>query len=186
MSVECDRVGGINLAQGICDTEVPASVADSAIQAIRDGNNTYTRLDDLLPPSGNRSNWLATAASWPIRTPVLVTAEPPEPSTQHASRYSAPATSHPFEPFYGYHVNTLLSVKRNQYRISQLWELDLDTLRTPSRKLALVLNTPSAHLEGVHRTELEAVARLAIEHDLFVFSDEIYEYFLFDDNRHIA
>ncbi len=31
MSVECDRVGGINLAQGICDTELPQSVADQAI-----------------------------------------------------------------------------------------------------------------------------------------------------------
>jgi hypothetical protein len=23
MSIECDRVGGINLSQGVCDTEVP-------------------------------------------------------------------------------------------------------------------------------------------------------------------
>jgi len=27
MSVECDKVGGINLAQGVCDTDVPEIVA---------------------------------------------------------------------------------------------------------------------------------------------------------------
>ena len=30
MSVECDRIGGINLAQGICDTPVPAVVEAAA------------------------------------------------------------------------------------------------------------------------------------------------------------
>ena len=34
--------------------------------------------------------------------------------------------------------------------------------------------------------ELEAVAAFAQEHDLFVFTDEIYEYFLYDDARHIS
>ena len=43
MSVECHRIGGINLAQGICDTPVPAPVEQAAIQAIRDGQNIYTR-----------------------------------------------------------------------------------------------------------------------------------------------
>ena len=26
MSVECEKVGGVNLAQGVCDTEVPEVV----------------------------------------------------------------------------------------------------------------------------------------------------------------
>src|ERR1700756_243417 len=47
MSVESDRVGGINLAQGVCDTEVPPVVAEAAIAAIREGHNIYTRLDGI-------------------------------------------------------------------------------------------------------------------------------------------
>src|ERR1035438_4718770 len=47
MTLECDHVGGINLAQGICDTPVPAAVEEGAIQAIRDGQNIYTRLDGI-------------------------------------------------------------------------------------------------------------------------------------------
>jgi hypothetical protein len=46
MSVECDRVGGINLAQG----ELASVVGDGAIEAIeaiRAGSNIYTRLDGI-------------------------------------------------------------------------------------------------------------------------------------------
>ncbi len=28
MTQECDRIGGVNLAQGVCDTEVPEVVAE--------------------------------------------------------------------------------------------------------------------------------------------------------------
>ncbi|MGB7266272.1 MAG: aminotransferase class I/II-fold pyridoxal phosphate-dependent enzyme, partial [Terracidiphilus sp.] len=47
MTTECDRMGGINLAQGVCDTPVPAVVEAAAIQAIRDGQNIYTRCDGM-------------------------------------------------------------------------------------------------------------------------------------------
>jgi aminotransferase len=33
MSVACDAIGGINLAQGVCDTPVPAPVEAEAIAA---------------------------------------------------------------------------------------------------------------------------------------------------------
>ncbi len=49
MSVECDRIGGINLAQGICDTDLPQLVAAGAIDAIESGFNIYTRLDGIAP-----------------------------------------------------------------------------------------------------------------------------------------
>ena len=40
-------MGGVNLAQGVCDTEVPEVVAEGAIRAIRDGLNIYTRMDGI-------------------------------------------------------------------------------------------------------------------------------------------
>lgn len=49
MTVECDRVGGVNLAQGVCDTELPAPVREAAISAIEQGHNIYTRLDGIAP-----------------------------------------------------------------------------------------------------------------------------------------
>ena len=47
MTTECDRMGGINLAQGVCDTPVPAVVEAAAAQAMRDGQNIYTRCDGI-------------------------------------------------------------------------------------------------------------------------------------------
>src|SRR5438270_1919947 len=42
MTRECERVGGINLGQGICDLPTPPLVRDGAIQAIRDNRSTYS------------------------------------------------------------------------------------------------------------------------------------------------
>ncbi|OGP63100.1 MAG: hypothetical protein A2170_14410 [Deltaproteobacteria bacterium RBG_13_53_10] len=47
MTIECDKVGGINLAQGVCDVGVPQPVARGAQIAIDDGINCYTRYDGL-------------------------------------------------------------------------------------------------------------------------------------------
>src|SRR5947209_19473879 len=47
MSVECEKVRGVNLAQGICDTEVPLPVRRGAEAAIESGMNSYTRLDGI-------------------------------------------------------------------------------------------------------------------------------------------
>jgi len=47
MTLECARVGGINLAQGVCDTEVPLPVRAGAHEAIDAGINIYTRYDGL-------------------------------------------------------------------------------------------------------------------------------------------
>src|SRR3954462_11148947 len=47
MSVECEKVRGVNLAQGVCDTEVPQVVRDAAASAVDSGLNQYTRLDGI-------------------------------------------------------------------------------------------------------------------------------------------
>src|SRR5215472_222337 len=49
MSVACEKVQGINLAQGVCDTEVPEPVRTGAKQAMDQGINSYTRAEGLAP-----------------------------------------------------------------------------------------------------------------------------------------
>lgn len=195
MSVECDRMGGINLAQGICDTELPQSVADKAIEAIRNGQNIYTRLDGIEPlrqaiaAKLQRHNGISADPG----SEILVTS-----GATGAFYASCLALLDPgdevilFEPFYGYHVSTLLSLRVEPILVSLPapdWKLDLDTLRnaiTP-RTRAIVLNTPSNPSGKIFTAaELQSIADLAIEHDLFVITDEIYEYFLFDGNRHLS
>ena len=97
-----------------------------------------------------------------------------------------------FEPFYGYHWNTMLSLRVVPVAVPldpPNWHLDLDRLRkaiTP-RTRALIVNTPCNPSGKVFSfEELQAIADLAIEHDLVVFTDEIYEHFIFDGNRHVS
>lgn len=195
MTVECDRIGGVNLAQGVCDTEAPSPVISSAIDAIHQGHNIYTRLDGIAPLRQAISRKLAhyngiTADS---DSEVLVT------SGATGALYAAClALFDPgdevvlFEPFYGYHVNTLLSLRIQPVPVPlamHTWEIDFDFLRssiTP-RTRALIVNSPSNPCGKVFtRVELEQIAALAEEHDLFILTDEIYEYFLFDGTKHIS
>jgi aminotransferase len=96
------------------------------------------------------------------------------------------------EPFYGYHVSTLRAQRVLPVIVpleAPDWRLDLDRLRaaiTPHTR-AIILNLPSNPSGKVFtQAELEALAEFCIEHDLFVFTDEMYEYFLYDGARHIS
>src|ERR1051325_6265963 len=47
MSIECEKIGGINLAQGVCDTTIPIPIRQEAHRGIETGVNSYTRYDGL-------------------------------------------------------------------------------------------------------------------------------------------
>jgi aspartate aminotransferase len=54
---------------------------------------------------------------------------------------------------------------------------------TPRTKL-IIINSPNNPTGRVYsRSELEAIASVALRHDLFVISDEVYEKLVFDDRR---
>ena len=97
-----------------------------------------------------------------------------------------------FEPFYGYHVATLNSMRVKPVLVPLAepdWALDVDALRaavTP-RTRAILLNTP-ANPSGKVFTLPETRSRrpALLEHDLFLLTDEIYEYFVYDGARHIC
>jgi aminotransferase len=195
MTLECDRIGGINLAQGICDTPVPASVEEGAIKAIRDGQNIYTRLDGIgrLRAAIAQKQQRDYGLDYNPEGEILVSS-----GATGGLHAAAMALLNPgdevliFEPFYGYHVATLKS-QRVVPVIVPLAEpdfaLDLHALRaavTP-RTRALLLNTPANPSGKVFsRAETEAIASLCLEFDLFLITDEIYEYFVYDGLRHIS
>jgi aminotransferase len=69
------------------------------------------------------------------------------------------------------------------------WLLDTDALRSAitARTRAIVLNTPSNPGGKVFSmAEIQEVAAVCNAHDLFLITDEIYEYFVYDGLRHIS
>ena len=195
MTAECDRIGGINLAQGVCDTGVPEVVAEGAVRAIRDGYNIYTRMDGIarlrqaIAAQVERTRGFAVD---PERE-VIVTS-----GASGAYHAAAMALLNPgdevllFEPMYGYHAVTLTSLRVKPVPVALEapdWTLDLAVVRasiTPKTR-AMLVNSPANPTGKVFtRAELEGLAAIACEFDLFVLTDEIYEFFLYDGAKHIS
>lgn len=195
MSLECARMGGINLSQGVCDTEVPLAVRRGAQEAIDAGFNTYTRYDGIeeLRKAIARKQKRFTGMDLDPESEIVVSA-----GTTGAMYCACLSLLNPgdevilFEPYYGYHINTLVATEAVPVYVplsAPDWSFsydDLDKAKT-FRTRALILNTPANPSGKVFtQPEMEIIAEFAIENDLFVFTDEIYEHFLYDNNRHIV
>jgi aminotransferase len=195
MSIECERVGGINLSQGVCDTPIPDEVRSAAQAAIESGPNSYTRYDGI--PELRRALAMRLERYNRLRADpegeIVVSA-----GSTGAFYCACMALLDPgdevilFEPFYGYHVNTLLAVDAVPTYVPMTppdWSFrveDLESVVTP-RTRGIILNTPANPSGKVwSRTELELVADFAERHDLFVFTDEVYEYLVFDGAEHVS
>lgn len=195
MSIECDKVNGINLSQGVCDLELPEVVRSAAQQAIESGVNHYTRYDGLAE--------LRNAIARKLRTHNRIEADPDRNIIVSAGAtgalYSAcMALLNPgdevvlFEPYYGYHVNTLLAVNAVPVYTKLNppdWTLDMDELESlvSPKTRAIVINTPANPSGKVFSSEeLEQLFHFCERHDFFLFTDEIYEYFVYEGRRHIS
>jgi len=97
-----------------------------------------------------------------------------------------------FEPFYGYHVNTLLAVNAVPRGVTMHppdWQFDPEDLEravTPRTKGILVCTPGNPSGKVYSAQELRLIADFAERHDLFIFTDEIYEYFVYDGRSHIS
>ncbi|CAG7649282.1 N-succinyldiaminopimelate aminotransferase [Actinacidiphila bryophytorum] len=190
MSALALATGAINLGQGFPDTDGPESVREAAVRALRDGRgNQY--------PPGMGVPELRTAVAKHQRrfygldpdpdTQVLVTAGATEAIAAAMLALLEPGDEViAFEPFYDSYaaciamaggVRVPLTLRAPDFRP------DLDALRaavTPRTRL-LLLNSPHNPTGTVLTpAELSAIAELAVERDLLVVTDEVYEHLAFD------
>lgn len=195
MTIECEKVAGINLAQGVCNLGVPRDVVDGAVEAMAAGCNSYTRYDGLRE--------LREAIAGKLLRFNGVRVDPETDITVSAGSTGALycaclALLNPgdevilFEPFYGYHVTTLLAVDAVPRTVPMRppdWRFDSDDLEriVSPRTRAIIVCTPANPSGKVYSApELRVIADFANRHDLFVFTDEIYEYFVYDGSRHVS
>lgn len=195
MTRECERVGGINLGQGICDLTTPPLVRDGAIEAIRAGKSSYSFAEGIEP--------LRRAIAGKLERDNGIRADPNREIVVTAGSSGAYASAlfallDPgdgivlFEPYYGYHLNTALLAGLEP----QFVTLDAPSFRIDEARLraglrpntrAIVLcspSNPSGHM--LDADELRIVERVARERDLWVITDEIYEYIRYDGREHLS
>ncbi len=195
MTTACTRVKGINLAQGVCDTAVPQPVMNGAKEAMDSGTNIYTRFDGLPLLREALAQKLKFYNTMEVNSDTQITVSAGATGAFHCA---CMALLNPgdevilFEPYYGYHVSTLLAVEAVPRVVSlrvPSWDVSMEELECAISKQtkAIVVNTPGNPSGKVFtRKELEDIASLAIQNDLLVLTDEIYEYFLYDQREHVS
>ncbi|MFY9143559.1 pyridoxal phosphate-dependent aminotransferase [Sulfuricurvum sp.] len=194
MTLSCNAVQGINMAQGVCDLEIPREVIEGAKRAMDEGVNIYTPTEGLPR--------LRQAIADKMQRFYEVEIEPNQVLVSDGATgafYTAcMALLNPgdevilFEPYYGYHRSTLLSVGAVPTYVrleAPQWKLDIGALEAvvTSKTRAMVICNPANPSGKVFtRGELEAIGAFAEAHDLIVFADEMYEHFLYDGAVHVT
>jgi aminotransferase len=188
-----DLHGAINLAQGFPDFDAPDELKAAAIRAIESGINQYPvtwgspTLREAIAERYRRSGW----PELDPETEIVVTCGSTEAM---ASTFLALVEPDDevllFEPFYeNYGPDAYLSggVPKVVPLDAPSWDLDPDRLRAAvgPRTRAIILNTPHNPTGKVFgEGDLAAISEVALENDLLVFTDEIYEHILYDGLRH--
>ncbi len=195
MSIECDKINGINLSQGICDLPVPMEVEQGVIEGLKKGFNQYTRYDGLIElreAIAKKTSHYNKIEIDPEKNVVVSAGATGAFYSACLALLNQGDEVIIFEPYYGYHVNTLLAVgavPRYIKMTSPDWNFsmaDLESAITPKTK-GIVINTPANPCGKVFsRQELEQLADFSIKHNLFVFTDEIYEYITYDNKEHLS
>lgn len=195
MTQACVQAKGLNMAQGVCDTPVPPVVLRAAAQAMERGKNVYSRFDGLPE--------LRQAIAKKLTQYKGIVADPETDVTVSAGatgsfHCACLALLNPgdevvlFEPYYQYHISALLAVEAVPVTVKMQapnWTFsvaDIERAITPRTK-AIIVNSPGNPSGKVFsRQELESIAAIAQQYDMFVFTDEIYEYFLYDGRTHVS
>jgi len=193
MTGECRRMGGINMAQGVCDLPIPPGVIEAAKSAMDGGVNTYTAAEGLAP--------LRQAIAGKMQRFYGMSVDQEEVLVSQGATGAFYSTAQALldegdevillEPYYGYHAATLTALGcpvRTVKLEAPAWRLEREALEKAVGKQtrAIVISNPSNPSGKVFsREELTLLADFCDAHDLVLFSDEIYEHFVYDGHEHI-
>jgi N-succinyldiaminopimelate aminotransferase len=194
MSALATATNSINLGQGFPDTDGPSEIAEEAVAAIRSG------LGNQYPPGPGIPELRAAIADHQRRfygltydpsREVLVTAGATEAIAAAMLALLEPGDEVvAFEPFYDSYAACIAMAGARRVPLTlraPTFRPDLDELRsliTPHTRI-LLINSPHNPTGMVLRPdELAAIADIAIEHDLLVVTDEVYEDLVFATGHH--
>jgi aspartate/methionine/tyrosine aminotransferase len=186
--------GAINLSQGFPDFDAPAEVLEAAVEAIRSGVNQYTVTWGYPPLRAKLAERYSQQLGWPVdaNQHVTVTCGVTEgivvaqmallnPGDEIIIIEPAHENFRPAAIMIGA-VPVAVALEAPAYRID---EDRLAAAITPRTK-AILLNTPHNPTGRVFdSTELDAIERLIVKHDLVLITDEIYDQILYDGRVHV-
>jgi N-succinyldiaminopimelate aminotransferase len=194
MSALAVRTGAVNLGQGFPDVDGPPEVIAAAVAALESGANQYAPGIGIpaLRQAIARHQQLHYGIELDPDTEVVVTTGCTEGIAAALLGLVNPGDEVVvLEPYYDSYVAMLQmagGVRRPVTLRAPDFRLDLDELRAAAseRTRFVLLNTPHNPTGTVlTRDELDAVAELAVERDLVVITDEVYEHLTYTGYEHV-
>jgi len=194
MSALALATNSVNLGQGFPDTDGPREVLDAAIDAINSGQNQYPPaigVPSLREAIAEHQQRFYGLTFDPV-TEVLVTAGSSEGlASALLALLDTGDEVITFEPMFDIY-QACIAMAGGQVKAITLrpptYGFDIDEVRaaiTPRTKIILVNSPHNPTGKVFNREELQAIADVAIEHDLIVITDEVYEHLTFDGLEHI-
>jgi aminotransferase len=195
MTRECERVGGINLGQGLGDLPTPPPVRDGAIRAIQERKSLYSfpegivELRRLIAEKLARDNRITAD---PLREIVVTVGSSGGFACALMGLLNPGDGIVLFEPYYGYHLNASLLAGVEPQFVSLAppdFAISEQALRAAIRPntRAVVLCTPSNPSGRMYgENDFRMLERVLTEHNLLLITDEIYEYILYDGRQHVS
>jgi len=194
MSALAVRTGSVNLGQGFPDVDGPPSVIAAAVAALEGGQNQYApglgvpALRQAIARHQQRHYGLeldpdsqvvvTTGCTEGVAAALLGLVDPGDEVVV-------------LEPYYDSYVAMIQmagGVRRPVTLRAPDYRLDPDELRaavTPRTRLMLVNSPHNPTGTVLTPDELAVVAEVAVEHDLVVVTDEVYEHLTFTGHRHV-
>jgi N-succinyldiaminopimelate aminotransferase len=191
MSALAIRTGAVNLGQGFPDADGPKSVLDAADRAMREGRNQYApgpgvpALRQAIARHQHRHYGLEVD---PEREVVVTTGCTEGIAAALLGLVDPGDEVIVLEPYYDSYVAMIQmagAVRRPVTLRAPDFRLDADQVRAAigPRTRFVLLNSPHNPTGTVlSRDELQAVADVAVEHDLVVITDEVYEHLTFAED----
>ncbi len=190
MSALALRTGSVNLGQGFPDVDGPPSTIARAVEALEQGRNQYAPgigVPDLRHAIARHQERHYGLALDPDREVVVTTGATEGIAAALLGLVDPGDEVVVLEPYYDSYVAMIQmagGVRRPVTLRAPTYRLDLDALRAAvtGRTRFLLLNSPHNPTGTVlTRAELEGVAAVAVEHDLVVITDEVYEHLTYAD-----
>jgi aminotransferase len=190
-----DEAGSVNLSQGLPDYDPPPEVLETAVRAIRSGDNQYTfpfgtpAFRQAVTERYARYNHIAADPE----TEVTITCGVSEAVMSAILALTEPGDEAVIlEPWYENYVPACLMAGVQPQFVplcEPAYSVDPDELRAAfgERTRLILINTPQNPTGRVFsRAELETIAELCCEYDVIAVTDEIYDQILYDGREHVS
>jgi len=186
MSLAAAKHGAVNLGQGFPDFGWPDEILDAAARALKEGSNQYApsrglpQLRQAIADHYRRHFGeqldpdhicVTSGATEALGAMILSTVEPDDEVIIFTPAYDS----------YAPMVRRAGATPREVALQPPYWNIDRDAIESvlSERTRAIIFNNPqnpTGRLYG--KEELQIIADIAIEHDLTVISDEVWEHVL--------